>query len=67
MEPIHHRMPVILDEVAWTEWLDPENDASDALQKLLRPFDASRMSTTRISDYVNSTAHDDEKCIEAAT
>ena len=67
MEPIHHRMPVILDEVAWTEWLDPENDARDALQKLLRPFDASRMSTTRISDYVNSTAHDDEKCIAAVT
>lgn len=64
MKPIHHRMPVILDEDAWADWLAPENEDTPALQALLRPFDASRMQASKVSTYVNSPAHDDPKCIE---
>ena len=67
MKSIHHRMPVILDEASWAQWLDPENDTTDSLQKMLRPFDAGRMNAYKISTYVNSPAHDDEKCIEELT
>ena len=34
---IHNRMPVILDDDAVNEWLEPENDYSD-LRELLHPY-----------------------------
>ncbi len=35
MMPIHDRMPVMLPPDAWDEWLDPENDDTERLQRLL--------------------------------
>ena len=64
MSPIHHRMPVILNPDDWSSWLDPANDDSASLQKLLRPFNASRMDAYPISTHVNSPAHDDERCVQ---
>lgn len=64
MSPIHHRMPVILNSDDWSSWLDPANDDSASLQKLLRPFNASRMDAYPISTHVNSPAHDDERCVQ---
>lgn len=37
LEPIHNRMPVILPEPAWAQWLDPDEHDVDALQRLLVP------------------------------
>ena len=37
MAPIHNRMPVILPESAWEQWLDPDEHDVDALAKLLVP------------------------------
>jgi len=37
LAPIHHRMPVILPEPAWAEWLDPGVTDVAALQHLLVP------------------------------
>lgn len=42
--PIHDRMPVIIDRDDYARWLDPENHDFGALQKLLVPFVATRMS-----------------------
>jgi putative SOS response-associated peptidase YedK len=38
--PIHNRMPVVLPESAWAEWLDGENHDTDRLHKLLVPAPA---------------------------
>src|SRR5215213_8631131 len=37
MEPVHHRMPVILAPEDWDTWLDPENTDTEQLAKLLVP------------------------------
>jgi putative SOS response-associated peptidase YedK len=37
MEPVHHRMPVILPPGTWDSWLDPENTDTEELAKLLVP------------------------------
>lgn len=37
MARIHERMPVILPASAWEEWLDPDHDDTDVLQRLLVP------------------------------
>jgi putative SOS response-associated peptidase YedK len=37
MEPVHHRMPVILAHDDWDTWLDPENTDTEELAKLLVP------------------------------
>jgi putative SOS response-associated peptidase YedK len=39
--PVHDRMPVCLPPETWDEWLDPGNDDTDTLGKLLVPAPAS--------------------------
>jgi hypothetical protein len=55
MEPIHHRMPVLLTErTAWDAWLDPRNDSITALARLLHPLPAEAMTAMAVSPHVNS-------------
>ena len=68
MEPIHHRMPVILaDPAAWEAWLDPRLTEPAALAPLLRPFPAEAMTARAVSPHVNNTRHDDPLCLAPAT
>ena len=55
MEPIHDRMPVILDAEAETLWLDPVTDDPSRLTALLRPYPAEEMEAYSVSTIVNST------------
>ena len=64
VEPIHNRMPVILPEGDYPQWLDPAVQRPDALAPLLRPFPSERMTAEKVGTYVNSPAHDDARCIE---
>lgn len=63
IEPIHDRMPVILPESAYDEWLDPAVTDKEHLQELLRPYSSESMDIYPVSTYVNSPEHDDERCI----
>ena len=37
LEKVHDRMPLMLPQVRWTEWLDPEHPASaDLLDRFAR-------------------------------
>jgi putative SOS response-associated peptidase YedK len=65
MQPIHNRMPVILDRGAHDRWLDPKSDPAD-LGELLKPFSADRMVATPISTFVNSPKNQGPACIEPA-
>ena len=64
LEPIHNRMPVILGEGDYGQWLDPALQRPDALKPLLRSFPADGMTAEKVSTHVNSPAHDDARCIE---
>lgn len=60
---IHDRMPVILPENVHTEWLDPENVGTEALQRLLQPYPAEEMRAYPVSLRVNSAKNEGPELI----
>ncbi len=65
MEPIHDRMPVVLDRDAWKGWLAPGNSAMESLEALLKPCPADAMLAYPVSAVVNRTGVDGAELIEA--
>ncbi len=63
VEPIHDRMPVILDPELEAAWLDPEAAEEDLLG-LLRPLPAELMAAREVSDLVNDVRNDDARLVE---
>ena len=63
LEKIHHRMPVILPQDAYTEWLAPEPKSADMLQPLLVPYTDAEMEAYPVSTYVNRPMNDSPECI----
>jgi putative SOS response-associated peptidase YedK len=61
MEPIHDRMPVILDRSTYASWLDQNPDANP--KKLLVPYPAEKMAAYTVSRTVNDPKHDSPECI----
>lgn len=64
MEPIHNRMPVILEPVDYSAWLDPSYFDKAHLQSLLRPLEPELMACYPVSTMVNSPANDSPNCLE---
>ena len=62
MEPIHNRMPVILDPADYAMWLDPAT-ALDQLNHLLRPFAPEMLAAYPVSTAVNRPQNDTADCI----
>lgn len=60
MQPLHERMPVILEAEDYARWLDP--DAAEGAS-LLRPCPSDWLSCYAVSTYVNNPRHNDRKCI----
>jgi putative SOS response-associated peptidase YedK len=54
MEPIHDRMPAILDEEAVALWLDPATTDPKQVTPLIKPYPAQEMEAYRVSDRVNN-------------
>lgn len=64
MEPLHNRMPVIIEAKDYGRWLDPGNPARLPVD-LLRPYDAERMKAWKVSARVGNVRNDDPECVEA--
>jgi putative SOS response-associated peptidase YedK len=64
MQPIHDRMPVILQPDAYELWLDPAVQEPERLQPLLRPFAAGEMAAYPVSTVVNSPRNERAECVE---
>lgn len=62
LRDIHNRMPAIMPAAERDRWLDP-GTSPDALQALLRPFDAAPLQAVAVGTRVNSPACDDPDCI----
>ncbi|MSX32297.1 MAG: hypothetical protein F2782_02220 [Actinobacteria bacterium] len=58
IEPIHNRMPVILDEEVWDAWLDAST-AMDQLDALLAPAPDDVVAWHEVSTAVNNTRNND--------
>ncbi|MGA8863414.1 MAG: SOS response-associated peptidase [Gallionella sp.] len=67
MEPIHDRMPVILDRSQWATWLSPQVHEADKLLPLIRPHDAASMQAWPVTREVNRVGlRDDAGLVERA-
>lgn len=63
MEPIHHRMPVILASKHYDEWLDPSLQAIGRINEMLRPFPAEEMEAYPVGQLVNNPRNDQPECV----
>lgn len=59
LQPIHHRMPVILDPADYARWLEPGNPAR-LLTNLLRPFPSEKMRVWPVGERVGNVHNNDE-------
>ncbi len=66
MEPIHHRMPVILGPADFSAWLDSEHDDRDRLESLMVPCPDEVLVTDPIDTWVNRPANEGPDCLRPA-
>jgi putative SOS response-associated peptidase YedK len=64
LRPLHERMPVILREEDYDQWLDPKADDSTKLSELLKPYSSEEMTAFPISTLVNNARNESAQCIE---
>jgi putative SOS response-associated peptidase YedK len=64
MAPVHDRMPVILPEDVWDEWLDPENHDVEKLARLLVPAPDDLLVLRPITTAVNDVRKNGPELIE---
>jgi putative SOS response-associated peptidase YedK len=64
LQAIHHRMPVILDPVRETLWLDREVTDPEQLLPLLNPALPEAIEAYAVSTWVNSARNNSPACIE---
>lgn len=62
VQPIHHRMPVILARETEDMWLDINLRNPDELRKLLAPYPPREMTAYEVSRLVNSPENDQPEC-----
>jgi len=65
MEPIHHRMPVILSYDEAQSWLN-ETTTTNSLLSLLKPISSGSMNVYEVSSYVNNIQNNTIECIQPA-
>ena len=61
---VHNRMPVIVAQNDYDQWLDPKLTAREQLESLFRPYPAEAMEFYPISTMVNNPRIEHPKCIE---
>ena len=65
IEPVHHRMPVILSAETEPLWLDPLTETPDTLEPLLLPAPPELLDVREVSPAVNNVRNDGPDCITA--
>lgn len=64
MEDIHNRMPVILPEKHFEQWLDRDFKDTPVLKKLLIPYPAKKMKAYKVSRTVSNSRNDVPECLD---
>jgi len=64
LEPLHERMPVILNQQNYAEWLNPVNSDTEALNELLVPCPSEQLRVYRVSDEVNNTKNNGAELLQ---
>jgi putative SOS response-associated peptidase YedK len=63
IKPIHDRMPVILSQNIWDEWLSPTIKDTQALQHFLKPYPEDDLTAWPVSTLVNNPRYDSAECL----
>lgn len=63
VQPVHNRMPVILDADDYDVWLRSDGTQQDELQHLLRPAPPEILSAYPINTFVNRPTNEGPECI----
>ena len=66
MEPIHHRMPVVLDESRLDDWMDPGNVDAASLATMLLPPRDDFLVAEPVSPLVNSLKNDGPELLSSS-
>ncbi len=66
MEPIHHRMPVILQPQNYDTWLNPSIQDPQLLSSLLHPYPSEELEAFPVSTMVNNPRNDQAECLAPA-
>jgi putative SOS response-associated peptidase YedK len=66
VQPVHDRMPVILDPADYGQWLDPRASAADLLA-LLRPAQEDALTAIPVSSYVSNSRNQGPQCVLPVT
>ncbi|MGH8002172.1 MAG: SOS response-associated peptidase [Brasilonema sp.] len=64
VQPVHERMPVILQQQDYDVWLNPEIQTPEVLQQLLHPYPSEAMTAYPVSKVVNSPKYNIPDCIK---
>jgi putative SOS response-associated peptidase YedK len=64
VQPLHNRMPVILEPDKREMWLDKTIGDPRELMPLLKPYDAGKMKAVEVAPKVNSTRYNRPDCIK---
>lgn len=64
VQPIHHRMPVILPQEHLALWLDRSVNDWDQLRLLLKPYPAVKMNAYEVSSQVGNVKNNHPDCIK---
>ncbi len=66
MQPLHDRMPVLIDAASEGLWLDPHASA-DSLRALFVPYASAGMEAQPVGPWVSDARHEGERCLEPAS
>jgi putative SOS response-associated peptidase YedK len=66
LDVIHDRMPFVVPEDRWGEWLDPQVKDADAVRALLQPPVPGRFVATAITTRVNAVSNNGPELLEPA-
>jgi putative SOS response-associated peptidase YedK len=64
LEPIHHRMPVLIDRSVWKIWLSEEPLEREQLAEIIKPFAPDNMQAWGVSHAVNKASNDSPDLLE---
>lgn len=64
LAPLHDRMPVVLEERDWDQWLDPTIADGDELRRMLAPAADDLLVAYPVSTAVNSADNDGAELVE---
>jgi putative SOS response-associated peptidase YedK len=60
---LHDRMPVIIDQEHFSEWLDRSVEVFEKLKPLLQPYPSDKMESIPVNKRVNDVKNDDPECV----